>query len=133
MTPKYVIWDEYDNAGQNISLSQGEKRKIFLMFFQDSGMPRALDNAYDEIVVKVYTGVSSSPIQKKLSLSSVTEIKDTNLGLIGVSFTLTAVDTALITAATAGIPVKLIFSSTGTVTDEYNLPNPILVDAPTIA
>lgn len=134
MTLKYLVTDDAGNSGQYIPLTQGEARTLTVLLQKPDGSPFVIPEAsYDEIIVKVYKGVSGSPIQKLLSTSAVTEITSEALGgLIGFRFALTAVETATIVANSSGIPVMATFSLNSVVMTELNFLEMLLVDVPVI-
>lgn len=134
MSPKFILFDNLENSGQYIPLTQGESRTITFLLQKADGTPMVIPTAsYDEILVNIYKGVSAASIIKRLSLASVTAVISTQLGgLIGFSFSLTGAETAAITANNSGVPVKAQFSLSSVPGIEMNFAQPITVDVPVV-
>lgn len=132
MTPKYLIQDERGLSGQYISLTQGES-KILKIFPQNAdGSAMVLTDTITEIVAKIYTGVSSASIQKKLSTTTLTKLLSTDpAGCLGFEFTLSAADTTSIVANSSGIPILIIITTSSGVI-EMNFQEALLVDVPVV-
>lgn len=132
MSPKYLMQDERGNSGQYISLTQGES-KIIKIFPQNAdGTPFVITDTISEIVIKIYTGVSTPSLQKKLSLSTVTKLLSTDpAGCMGFECPISATDSAGFVANSSGLPILItVTTSVGVI--ELNIQEGLLVDQPVV-
>lgn len=129
MNIKYILKDEAGNEGTNLSLVQGETKALSCFFLDANGAPFAVVGSITELIAKIFLGVSTPSLQKKLSLSQVTLITG-NGGTIGFSFSLSAVDSASIPASSTVNMSAVI--STASSTQELDMPSALNVQAPLI-
>ena len=91
MDINYVLVDENNAHGRNIDIHQGEIKTISVYFLDAvMGIPKAF-SSISEVVVKLFEGVATPALVKKLSLSQVTLLSGLT-GTIGISFPLAAAD-----------------------------------------
>lgn len=123
-----VIQDEKGLGGKTVDVRQGEIKTLQVFFLKANGAPYPFLGTITEIVVKISRGAGFAALQKLLSTTTVSKITSTELaGAIGISFGLTAADTAgLPVSSTTGMSVSVSTSST---TDEVDFPSAINVQA----
>ena len=118
MLVKYLLTDELGNAGQFISLTQGDTKTITFFPQLPNGAPLVYKATVATIVVKVYSQINQASIQKTLAATTVTQCTCTALGgVIGYQFVLEAADTASMAANNSGLPMSVtVTDSSGNVT-----------------
>jgi hypothetical protein len=133
MTPKYLIQDDQGNSGTYVPCTQGETKNLSLYLRNRDDSPLLISEDITEIVAKIYTGVSTSAIQKKLSTETLTKItQDSPSGCIGFEFSLSPSDTTSIVANSSGIPMLITVTLANGDVIEYNFLETLLVDVPVV-
>jgi hypothetical protein len=107
MQPAYIVKDDRGLSGQSVSLTSGETKGISFFLFNADGSPLFISGTISDILVKIYTSPNAASIHKLLSMSQVTKIADSVLGMFGFAFTLAAADTLLMASNNAGLPVRV--------------------------
>lgn len=107
MKLNYIVKDNQGNAGQTIAITQGESRVISVFLFNNDGSPYVFSGAVSELLVKAFSAINQSSIQKKLSLSEVTLINLTGgfSGMTGFQFVLSSANTTSMAANNSGLPM----------------------------
>lgn len=129
MNIKYILKDELGNVGQSIALVQGETKTISCFFLDQNGATLALTQSITELVAKIFEGVSTPSLQKKLSLSAVTLISG-NGGTIGFSFSLSGSDTTALPVSST-VNMSAVISGSG-FSYELDMPAALNVASPLI-
>lgn len=132
MKLKYALVDEDGNGGQLVSLRQGEIKRLDIFLFEPTGKPYVFPTI-TEIVLKISTGASGTPLTKKLSDSEITKLTSSELsGTIGFRIPLSAADTALLpVSSTLGMSLEVTNSTTAV--DKQDFPASLDVSRPLVS
>ena len=126
---KYTLTDERGNTGQQLTFDQGDDKVISITWLTAAGTPLLLATV-SEVVAKIFMGVTTPSLVKKLSLSQITLI-GTTPSVTGCNITLSSADTTLLPVSPQ-LSITLVVTTNG---KELNIdiPQALVVTAPLVS
>jgi len=119
MQRNYIVKDDKGNYGQTIPLTKGESRLISVYLFNPDGTPFDYSATIVEILVKVFSNINQTSIQKRLTtlgVAAITKAGASASNFIGFQFALSATDTGNMAANNSGLPMTVtVTDSSGNV------------------
>jgi len=129
----YILLDDKGNAGKTLPVNQGETKVVTLLALLPNGAPQVIPDPQATIVVKIFSQINQSPIQKTLAGSTVTPVVCAVLGgQIGYQFTLTAADTAGMAGNNSGLPLSVTATDSGSKVTLIEVPAAFSVSVPVV-